>query len=199
VSLNSSGVYVPHSQGIQQAGGQEIALLGKDADMMQKWSTRAALIGGMIFTPLLLPAALASTADLDSRSTKEARRLLKDIQEDARRVEDRALILEDYESTPNLDWGPHIYQLNRIRSEINHMGKRLSQLEAIEGRMAAGEQKAFSDVMPIIQEMAENTTDTLNQVKTYQAQFWSAPVKMSTQSIESDATTLVKTIGSDLG
>jgi len=168
--------------------------------MRQKWSKRVARIGGIILTPLLLMAAPAPTSESNSYgSAHEARRLLKDIQQDARQVEDRAMRLEDYERAPDLDWGPHIHQLNRIRSAVNDMGRQPSRLQAIEGPLAPAEQQAIRDVTPIVQAMADNTTDALEHVKTYQGQFWSAPVKASTHSIESEATELLKTIRADLG
>ena len=168
--------------------------------MIPKWFMTSAVISGMIFSPMLAVAAPRPMPDeYSSGSPHQARRLLRDIQQEARQVDDRAVRLQDYESAANLDWGPHIHQFNRIRSEINRMGRQLNTLQAMEGPLGPSEQQAINDATPIVREMASNTTDALSQLRDWQAQFWSAQVKASTDNIEHEAGTLIRTIHADLG
>ena len=153
---------------------------------IEKWLATVGLTSAMVFTPAIIQAAQSS-------SSTEAARLLKEMRQDARSVEYRAHVLETLSFSTETPWEGHAIELRRIKENVDDMGKRLNQLQAMQATAAPSQQQAISRVTPLVQFMAGNTTDAIDYMNKHQGGLWAEPYRQDVNRLRSEAATLIKT------
>ena len=151
------------------------------------------IIGALAFAPM---AATARAALVPSNS-REASRLLKDMRQDALQVGDRASLLRNFAVSPEVYRDSHAIELRRIRADVNDMGRRLNQLQAMQGTVAPWQQRAIQQAAPLVQFMADNTTDAIKYMNAHQGGFWAASYRQDVHRLDKEAHTLAKDIHID--
>jgi hypothetical protein len=106
--------------------------------------------------------------------SQEASRLLDDMHADAYQIAHHASVLQGYATDPDVDWEMHADQLYTLKNEVNNMGKQLCRLESIQSVLPRDEQhpRTIEQVAPLVQYLADNTTDAINFVNAHQGDFW---------------------------
>jgi hypothetical protein len=109
--------------------------------------------------------------------SKEASGLLDDMHADAYQIAHHASILQGYATDPDVDWEMHADQLYSMKNEVDNMGKQLCRLESMQSVLPRDEQhpKTIQRIAPLVQLLADNTTDAIHYVNAHQGDFW-APV-----------------------
>jgi hypothetical protein len=173
---------------------------------IMKWLKTGAVVGAMTLAPTISmqaavqacnPIGPPSSESYTSNFPGEGSHLLADVQQDARRAAYHASQLESYTNNPEITWELHADQLQRIRHDVNDMGKRLCRLETIRRDLSPWEQQALSQVAPQLQYMADNTTDAIHYVNQYENNFWVPSYKSYTQNLYHEANTVSRTIHND--
>jgi hypothetical protein len=150
-----------------------------------------ALASAVLLSPVMAVAnvqACSAPPPYRANYSREASRLMNTMRYDARRAADHAFALENYTNESSLvDWTSHSYQLNRIKSEVDDMGKRLCTLESIQSVTVPREQQLVAQVAPLVQELADNTTDAIRYLNAHQDDLWNPTYKAYTHNMNTEA------------
>jgi hypothetical protein len=157
-----------------------------------------ALASAVLLSPVIALAnaqACSAPPPYPANYSREASNLMDTMRYDAQRVADHAFQLQNYTRELNLvDWTTHSYQLNRIRSEVDDMGKRLCTLESIQSVTVPKEQQLVAQVAPLVQELADNATDAIHYLNAHQNDFWNPAYRAYTHNMYTEAREISHTI-----
>jgi hypothetical protein len=172
---------------------------------IMRWLKTGTVIGAIVLAPGVgmaaqVKACVASPPTPESYTwnfSREGTRLLNEMRYDAHRVAYHADNLKNYELNPEIDWQLHADQLVKIKREVNDMGKRLCRLEVIRGAIAPWEQNAVRQVAPLVQYMADNSTDAINYLNAHQGEFWVPSYRLEVRNLNTEAHTLARKVHND--
>lgn len=123
--------------------------------------------------------------------------MLEDMRGDAERVAYRAEVLVNFNNDQEADWAMNVHQLRRIKAKVDDMGKQLCKLQELEPGLPAADQDAIRQAAPLVQYMADNTTDAINYLNRHQGALWAPTYKLYTQNLDNEATALSQRIRND--
>lgn len=118
------------------------------------------------FLTLALIALFALVAgpiyvNAQNRDSAEISRLLAQAREHAVQLDDDATELESYASS-DLSWETHAEQLERMRAEVNSLGKLLRQMQDVQTQGSPWQQDAIDRIDPLLRQMAHQLTLTID-------------------------------------
>lgn len=80
-----------------------------------------------------------------------------------------ASTLDSYLREPDLDWRTHAEELNQMRDDINQTAKTVVELNDSRLRAAPWQVAAIDRIIPLMKEIAANTTDAIEFLNKYQS------------------------------
>ena len=117
---------------------------------------------GVAVVALLLvikgPVAMAQKAD-----SAEISNLLSEAQHHAVLLDDDAVTLQSY-TRSKLHWKSHAQQLELMKTHVNNLGKVTAQLSDLRSEGSPWQQQAIDQINPLLQEMADHLTATINHL-----------------------------------
>jgi len=127
-------------------------------------------------------------------STREATRLLNDMQYDAQQVKNHAQVMDNFAYHTEFAWNTTGIELRRIKSEINDMGKRLCKLERMENAVPLAEQQAIQNVAPVVRQMADNADAAIHFRNAHHSGLWAPSFTANAQNLQTEANTVIRRI-----
>lgn len=118
----------------------------------------AALIGG-----------LAGLVTLSAQEPQDINRLLADAKGESYTVSFDAAILNSYMLQPKLSWQSHAAEINRMKEDVNVVGKTVTKLNGARVGAASWQKNAIDRIIPMMQEIAANTTSAIQFLNDNQA------------------------------
>jgi hypothetical protein len=67
-------------------------------------------------------------------------------------------------------WQSHAVMLDTIKDHVNDLGHTVEQLNAMRDKAAPWQQKAIDRMLPLMRELASNTTAAIEHIKEHQSQ-----------------------------
>ena len=117
-----------------------------------------------LFLVIKGPVAVAQNAD-----SAEISSLLSEAQHHAALLDDDADQLVGY-TRSKLNWKSHAQQLESMKTHVNNIGKIAAQLKDLRSEGSMWQQQAIDQIHPLLQEMADHLTATINHVNENQQQ-----------------------------
>jgi hypothetical protein len=115
---------------------------------------------------LLAAGAFAIPATVKAAQTEdsaEVRQLLEDSQQEAVAIKTDSESLESF-TRSKLSWQTYANKLTSIKEHINNAGTLLAKLKNAEAEGSEWQQTAIRRIEPLLKEMADNTTATINHL-----------------------------------
>lgn len=119
----------------------------------------AILVAGLSF---VAPAAKAD--DGSATASAEIRELLAQVKTEATTLDRDAAELAAWTRQSRISWETHAGQLDVLREHINKAGKLLAQMQDARSTASPWQQQAIDRIEPLLQELADNTTSTINHL-----------------------------------
>ena len=122
----------------------------------------------LVTSTVLLCSALSHAQNSGQKQENpEVTRLLEDAKEKAAALSRDA---DDMEALIRSDvsWQSHAEMLDRIKEHVNDLGRLVEKLNAERDNAAPWQQKAIDRMMPLMKELASNTTAAINHLKEHQ-------------------------------
>ena len=104
----------------------------------------------------VLPAVAANEGESEHASA-----LFSDARMQAFQLKEDAGLLESY-TRSKTSWESHAVAIERVREDVNKMGRILAQLQDARGTAAPWQQEAIDRLTPVARELASNTTTAIN-------------------------------------
>ena len=117
-----------------------------------------------LFLVIKGPVAVAQNAD-----SAEISSLLSDAQHHAVLLHDDADQLVGY-TRSNLHWQSHAQQLESMKTHVNNLAKLSAQLSDMRSEGSPWQQQAIDQINPLLKEMADHLTATINHLNDNQNQ-----------------------------
>jgi phosphatidylserine/phosphatidylglycerophosphate/cardiolipin synthase-like enzyme len=117
-----------------------------------------------LFLVIKGPVAVAQNAD-----SAEISSLLSDAQHHAVLLDDDASTLQSY-TRSKLHWQSHAQQLEAMKTHVNNLGKISAQLSDLRSEGSPWQQQAIDHINPLLKEMADHLTATINHLNDHQSQ-----------------------------
>ncbi len=109
---------------------------------------------------LMIPGALKAMSTPDS---PEVSKLLADTKSVATRLKTDSNEMESF-TRSKLSWQSYAEQIETIKGHINNAGQLVSKLKAAESTGSPWQQSTIKLIEPMLQEMADNLTTTINHL-----------------------------------
>ncbi|MHB2007347.1 MAG: hypothetical protein ACYCOX_04790 [Acidobacteriaceae bacterium] len=117
-----------------------------------------------LFLVIKGPVAVAQNAD-----SAEISSLLSEAQHHAALLDDDADQLVSY-TRSKLHWESHAQQLESMKTHVNNLGNVTAQLNNLRSDGSPWQQQAIDQINPLLQEMADHLTATINHLNENQQQ-----------------------------
>ena len=127
---------------------------------------------GALIAVAAASCAFALTTTAAGSQSREANRQLKDMRADAQQVAYYTAGLKDMVVYPEMDARIEARQLNRIRAQINDMGRRIRRFDALQAAVSPQERNDVRGVTPLVQYMADNAGMAIHYVNSHPEQIW---------------------------
>ncbi|MCU1298503.1 MAG: hypothetical protein JWO91_2781 [Acidobacteriaceae bacterium] len=114
----------------------------------------------LLFSTLLAKPALAVQSDENPQVTQlleDARGQAAVLSKDADEME--ALTRSD------VSWQSHAYMLDKIKEDVNNLGRTAEKLQAARDSASPWQQQAIDRMMPLLKDLAANTTAAINHLR----------------------------------
>lgn len=102
----------------------------------------------------------APKAQAESPSA-EAKAIFAEIEAVSATISDDAFSLSEMATDGGMDRGPHSEGLNRVKENVNKVGRDIQSLEAERDSLPAWEITALDQIVPLMHEVAENTQEAI--------------------------------------
>jgi hypothetical protein len=119
--------------------------------------------------------------------------LFSDARMQAFQLREDAGMLESY-TRSNLSWESHAVAIDRVREDVNKMGRILGQLQDARGTAAPWQQEAIDRLTPVAKELAANTTTGINALNANRAHVNAPAYQEYLEAINDSANNLAATI-----
>lgn len=116
----------------------------------------ALLLAGCLMTPAIIVAE-------GTRDSPEISRLLADTKAEAVELRNDSADLDAF-TRSDLTWARYADKLEMIKDHINKAGKLLAKLQAAEAEGSPWQQVAIQRIAPLLRELADNTSATINHL-----------------------------------
>lgn len=122
------------------------------------WAMAIALLGA-----LSLGAPAAKAQEPAKQDSTQVTKLLKEARTQAVRLQLEADKLDSHKNSDlSREW--HARQLNVTKDYVNDLGKTLDKLESRKAEASAWQQKAMQEMRPVLQQVAERTTQAISHL-----------------------------------
>jgi hypothetical protein len=163
--------------------------------------TTVAAVSLLLLSPAAAVAAVQSCAGLaptfPSNYSEQASALLLDVRNDGKQIAEQIADLKRLEKDPDLSWGIHALQFERIQSEIEEMNAKLCRLETIQ-RVAEGwQRKVIFYVIPRLRAMSINAHLALDHVVHHEGELWTPSYRKCTENLHDEAAAVADAIDHD--
>jgi hypothetical protein len=118
-------------------------------------------------TGLLAAAMLGVCATRLSAATADVDQLFQEARTQAALLARDTDLMESF-TYSNLSWESHANEIDMIKTHINKLGVIISQLQAARGDVGKRHQAAIDDILPPLQELADNTTAIISYLNQYE-------------------------------
>lgn len=135
------------------------------------------------------PAARAVNAVESAQVAKT----LSDAKVQAYQLREDADEMESY-TRSNTTWESHVDAINRIKEDVNAMGRLITKLQADRDGAAPWQQTAIDRVIPLAKETASNTTAAIDHLNKYPQRVNTAAYQNYLEAIADSANNLAATI-----
>lgn len=122
---------------------------------------------------LILFAGTQSTSAATPDS-QQITQLLNDAKTHAVQAEDDAASLEAF-TRSRVSWRQHTYELDSMKLHVNEMGKIAAELRNLEPQGSTWQKQAIGQVIPLLKDMADHLTKTIQHLNENQNQVHMAP------------------------
>lgn len=122
---------------------------------------RGLVIGSFLMLMLLLFPVKALAANEENT---EVSRLLQDARDDAAVLSRDADEMEALTRT-DVSWQTHASMLETVKDHVNQLARVTEQLQAKRSMASPWQQQAIDRMMPLLKELATNTTAAINHLK----------------------------------
>ena len=139
---------------------------------------------------LLLPGAGFAAQPVN----RDANHLLNDMRYDALQVRHHSRLMQQFADHTQFTWDTEGIELQRIKAEVDDMGKRLSRLQQIEGTISPSEQHAVERLAPEVRYMADNTDAAINYRNAHETDFWATSFMQNAKNLNQEAKTASRII-----
>jgi len=136
---------------------------------------------------------LASAARAAETEAEKVSRILSDAKMQAYQLKVDADNLEAY-SRSNATWESHADAINRIKDDVNTMGRTLAKLEENRTSAEPWQRTAIDRIMPVAKELAANTTAATEQLAKFPRRLNTPTYQDYLEAICDSATNLASTI-----
>jgi hypothetical protein len=120
------------------------------------------LFVGLLFV-LTFPMTIPQAQAIENAENQDVRALLDKAAEQASAL--------DYDADQmtgllhnDISWQGHVVLLNEVKEHVNVLGRTIAKLEAQRSEGSTLQQKAIDRAVPLLQEMAQNTTDAIEHI-----------------------------------
>lgn len=131
---------------------------------MRSFNKREYMFWALLGSSLLLFSVLASAV---KEENAEVSRLLDDAKDKAAVVSRDADELEAL-TRSDVSWQAHAAMLDTMKDDVNSLAKSVEKLEAMRNSASPWQQQAIDRMVPLMRELASNTTAAINHVKDLQ-------------------------------
>ncbi len=123
----------------------------------------------MQFTVAVVLAGACTLRATEVMEPDGVTRLLREAKSEAFQVSEDASTLESYMRQPNLDWRSHASEISHMKEDVNATGRTVGKLTAARSSAAAWQVTAMDRIVPLLQEIAANTTSAIEFLNKNQA------------------------------
>ena len=120
------------------------------------------LVTGVLLTSTLL--LLSALATAQSEENAEVLRLLSDAREKAAVLSRDADEMEAL-TRSDVSWQTHAAMLDTMKEDVNDLAKSVEKLNAARDSASSWQRQAIDRMMPLMKELASNTTAAINHLK----------------------------------
>ena len=120
------------------------------------------LVTGVLLTSMLL--LLSALAPAQSEENAEVSRLLSDAREKAAVLSRDADEMEAL-TRSDVSWQTHAAMLDTMKEDVNDLAKSVEKLNAARDSASSWQRQAIDRMMPLMKELASNTTAAINHLK----------------------------------
>lgn len=147
-------------------------------------------------TVMLSTVSFSQARSVDGRTLviQGARATLSNIEATAASVARQADELSQPGATARVGWQVQAMSLNRMRDDLNYIGRNLRALEAEQGTLATWEQRALVETAPILKDAANHLAAAIHQLNQNQLAPWHTDISSLTAQVERDSQRVEKTI-----
>lgn len=114
--------------------------------------------------------SIAGFVVLRAQEPQDINRLLADAKGQSYAVSFDAAILNSYMRQPQLHWKTHAIEITRMKEDINLVGKTVAKLNESRVGAAGWQKNAIDRIIPLMQEIAANTTAAIEFLNNNQTQ-----------------------------
>lgn len=139
-----------------------------------------------------IATALPATA-ADEAGSEHASALFSDARMQAFQLKEDAGLLESYTHS-KVSWQSHAVAIDRVREDVNQMGRILTQLQNARGTAEPWQQEAIDRLTPVAKELASNTTTAINTLNANPARVNTPAYQEYLEAIVDSANNLAATI-----
>jgi len=125
---------------------------------------------------------------------KEATELLKEVRPKAYAAELDAEGLASLSRFNDVSWERNSGHIERIRDEVNAMGKDRCRLQEIRRVALPWQQREIDRITPRLKDMATQTQDAIRLLNTHEHTFWATKFPDDMAAIRTDATPIYRSI-----
>jgi hypothetical protein len=124
-------------------------------------------VSAMVATCLLGAAMFGICATCLSAATTDVDQLFQEARMQAALLARDTDLMESF-TYSNVSWESHANEINMVKTHINKLGVIISQLQAARGDVGERHQEAIDQVLPPLQELADNTTTIISYLNQYE-------------------------------
>jgi len=128
----------------------------------------AAILGGaaLLLSAVLPFSSLASPVEAVTPrdSQAELSRLLKQAQVTAGQLASSTDQLNSY-SRSNLTWQTHAEKVDEVKSQVNTLGRNLTEMEALQADAAPWQDDAIRSIRPLLEQIADSTESVILYIR----------------------------------
>ena len=104
----------------------------------------------------------------ETPDSAEINKLLDNVKSEAVQLKSDATDMKSFAAS-NLTWQSHAEKIEMIKGHINDAGKLLAQLHDAKSTGSPWQQKAIDEIDPLLRDMADNTTATIDHLNKNQS------------------------------
>jgi hypothetical protein len=131
----------------------------------------------IVLSAFALSAISGSAVTTTTTDSEPVSNLLADIKTEAVVLSSDAGRMASFSRLTGLDWRSHAEVITRIKEHINEAGRLHAKLQELRGTAAPWQQMAIDRSLPMLKELADNTTKAINFINAKPARLFQEEYK----------------------